>query len=248
MQWFEPLIQGYLVLQKKGSEELGEILHTLLPGFLAERKKWAERQRGSAEDFNLFEVLGVATDEVRHSRLLAWLLDHRIERGTHAQGSLGFRLFLEELCDELHWQSSDDVLGYALENYWVRCEVTGDQSRVDIEIASPAKFLIHIENKIMAGEGEDQTKREYEDLRRRASALGIAESKTHGIFLSPAGTRPSNVGFHAVRWSRIGDVFARFSESAQAPEVKLFALHCEKAIRIWNPAATSDAESNDVDL
>ena len=41
--------------------------------------------------------MDIKTDEACHSKILAWLLDRRIDRGTHAQGSLGFRLLLEEL-------------------------------------------------------------------------------------------------------------------------------------------------------
>ena len=77
--------------------------------------QWAETQKGSADDFNLFRVLEVAYDELRHSMLLAWLLDRRIEYGTHAQGSLGLELFLKEVGLDA---------GYAAHAYWVRREVS----------------------------------------------------------------------------------------------------------------------------
>src|SRR5262245_39625951 len=74
----------------KQATRLSKAVGELLPGFLAARRKWAESQRQSADEFNLLEVMGADGDEVCHSKILAWLLDHRIEHGTHAQGNLGF--------------------------------------------------------------------------------------------------------------------------------------------------------------
>ena len=41
--------------------------------------------------------------------------------------------------------------------------------RIDIEVAHPGKFVIYIENKIWAGEGDDETNREW---RRPGTASG----------------------------------------------------------------------------
>ena len=61
---------------------------------------------------------------------------------------------------------------YSTHHYWVRREVSGDDSIVDVEIASRGQFLIHIENKIRSSEGEDQTDREWSDVSRRAATIG----------------------------------------------------------------------------
>ena len=53
------------------------------------------QQEQFADDFNLLDVMNLAGKEIRHSMMLAWLLDHDLRKlGTHAQGNLGFRLFL----------------------------------------------------------------------------------------------------------------------------------------------------------
>src|SRR5262245_3416012 len=162
---FQSMITRFSELRAKDTAKLGKTLNQVLPGFLAERKKWAEAQRRTAEEFNLLEVLKIDGDEVSHSNLLAWVLDHRIEHGTHAQGDLGFQLFLEEFRRELGEQFVRQVAAYARNRtYWVRSEVTGAESRVDIEIAAHGKFLIHLENKIHSQEGDDQTNREWRDL------------------------------------------------------------------------------------
>src|SRR5271165_3543656 len=77
-------------------------LKKLINGFRAKYAEWTDAQTSVADDFNLFKVLGVEHKELVHSKLLAWFLDPRIEHGSHAQGNLGFRLFLEEFLPELH--------------------------------------------------------------------------------------------------------------------------------------------------
>jgi hypothetical protein len=121
----------------------------VMSGYSTIRSQWLRRQARTADDFNLIEVLNVAEDELRHSAMLAWLLDHRTDnQGTHAQNSLGFQLLLKEL---------DLPMDYAERKYWVRREVVGEESRVDIEVSARDSFVIHIENKVNAVEGERQT-------------------------------------------------------------------------------------------
>ena len=49
-------------------------------------------------------------------------------------------------------------------DYWVRTESSGNEARVDIEIAARGKFIIYVENKTYAVEGDDQTNREWRSL------------------------------------------------------------------------------------
>jgi len=157
-------------------------LRRLLDGFEPALEKWRKHQEDLAEDFNVLEVLELTGDEKRHSMILAWLLDHDIMRfGTHSQGRLGFRLFLAEI---------GLPLAYAEERYWVRREVSGEDARVDIEVAARQRFLVHIEAKVWSKEGQDQTDREWDDMRRRRMELGIPlktgpNCVLHGLFLTP---------------------------------------------------------------
>lgn len=203
-----------------------DLFETRLKGYLESRAAWAESQKAFADDFNLFSVMGVEYNEVRHSKLLAWLLDRRIDHGTHAQGNLGFRLFLEELQQDLGFD-----LDYANKPYWVACEVSGDKSRVDIEIAARGEFVIHIENKILSAEGVEQTDREWKDLENRRKELGVREASAHAIFLTLSGGKPKSNHFRSVGWHRVAGIVERFAAQAQAPEVHLFACHYTKAIR-----------------
>ena len=159
-------------------------------------------------------------------------MDRRIERGTHAQGSLGFQLFRNELQPELDPDLKLQVTNYAAERqYWVRREVSSSESRVDIEIAASGKFIIHIENKIRASEGEDQTVREWRDLTKRGETLGVQPQHRHAIFLTLDGRPPADDRFHPVGWERIAGVLNEFAGQVRPDCVKLFVRHYAEALR-----------------
>jgi hypothetical protein len=212
-------------------------LKRLLNEYILERKQWTKKQRVRADDFNIMEVLEVADDELRHSATLEWLLDHSLEhRGTHGQGNLGFSLFLDELGLPEKYSEAP---------YWVRREVLGDESRVDLEIAAYREFVIHIENKIHSSEGYRQTTREAADLSRRAAALGVYDpNQIHGLFLTLDGAEPLDPRFHALSWSRVAHVLERFARRAIPRDVKLFAAHHARALRKFT--ATQNEETTKV--
>src|ERR1044071_2019591 len=120
-----------------------------MSGYSTIRSQWLRRQARTADDFNLIEVLNVAEDELRHSAMLAWLLHHRLDhQGTHAQNSWDFSSFWKSWTSR--WITRKGNTGFA-------GEVVGEELRVDIEVAVRDSFVIHIENKVSAVEGERQT-------------------------------------------------------------------------------------------
>jgi hypothetical protein len=227
-------------LSRSHSREEREQFGELLAGYDRAVESHRRQQEDRADDFNLLAVMQLTHKEIRHSMVLAWLLDHDMQRlGTHAQGSLGFQLFLREL-----GLPSE----YAQCAYWVRRELAGDESIVDIEIACRGRFLIHVENKIWSSEGMDQTDREWADLRRRALALGLdadaLDSRVHAFFLTPAGSVPINSNFRAIGWNRIVRVLEAFAELAKPLDVKLFAAHYARGLRRFIVTETVAAEEN----
>jgi len=230
MKTFARVLKGFTRLSRRyqrqeASENAARAARfkPLLAGFRNEIDRWQKSQEATAREFNLFDVLGVAGDEVRHSMLLAWLLDSRPEKeGTHFQGNLGLRLFLETL---------PLPASYARERYWVRREQAGDASRVDVEVAATGKFVIHIENKLHAAEGVDQTTREWGDLVKRARSLNVPPGGIHAYFLTMDGAKATNPKFESLDWRTVAGVFERFANDAKPPEVKLAAAHCARALR-----------------
>ena len=118
--------------QAQASDDRHKI-RALLDGYNVTVEGYRQKQEQVADDFNLLDVMRLTGKEIRHSMVLAWLLDHdMLKLGTHAQGNLGFRLFLSEF---------DLPIDYAGCKYWVRREVAGDESIVDVEIACRGRFL-----------------------------------------------------------------------------------------------------------
>ncbi|HUT61248.1 MAG TPA: PD-(D/E)XK nuclease family protein [Phycisphaerae bacterium] len=200
---------------------------SFFPGYALAVEAWRKQQEAVADDFNILEVMDLAGDEQRHSMILAWLLDRDITRGgTHAQGSSGFRLFLQEVCLPEH---------YADAAYRVRREVASDESRIDVEIAARGVFMIHIENKIWAGEGRDQTDREWTDLQKRAAVLDLPTDPpgafVHALYLTPRGAKSHSPHFRPISWQAVANVLDRFAATARPAEVRVFASHCARVLR-----------------
>jgi hypothetical protein len=235
---YRDLIQGFGTISRQVElTEHGRALKDrslfaeLLDGHENAMAAHRETQRGRADDFNLFDVLQLTFNEVRHSMALAWLLDHNLRKwGTHAQGTLGFKLLLKELKEEIDLPEACSDLRYTVSR-----EVAGDNSRIDVEVACRGHFLIHIENKIWSREGDDQTPREWQDLLRRAAELGIDTGSPspgiYALFLTPHGTAPMSPNFKALKWNRIARVFEEFAELASPRDVRLFAAHFARALR-----------------
>jgi hypothetical protein len=132
---------------------------------------------------NCWSVLGLEDSEISHSLVLAWLLDRR---GSHAQGSLFLREILRSVLP-----SSSQVSNLAGERYRVATEVSHARSRIDIELIGQT-FIIHIEVKVNAAEGEDQTCREREDLRAKAIARRIPAQRVLALYVTVDGQKCSD--------------------------------------------------------
>ena len=239
---YRNLLEGFSQAYNRcAAQESREVYHSLrsfqslTAGFANAIEKWRQREENSAGDFNLLELLDLTGKEIRHSMILAWLLDHDLTRlGTHAQGNLGFRLFLTEL----RLPSE-----YACPPYWVRREVEREESRVDIEIASRGRFLIHIENKVFSVEGADQTGREWRDAKRRAAELGVPDSALHALFLTRDNSTARDPHFRSFTWGQVARVLDAFVAAAKPPDVKVFCTHYAKALRMFVISDTQTKET-----
>ena len=132
----------------------------LLEDFNERLDGWREEQKSRADDFNVLRTMRLSRRELCHSDILAWLLD---PHGSHAQGNIGFRLFLKQmnLPEE-----------FASKNYRVIRELSGEESQLDIVIEAEGKFIIGIENKIFHFLNND-----LNDYSQTVSSLCRANSK-----------------------------------------------------------------------
>lgn len=209
--------------EQQDSDDLHSRLRRLMEAHASIQDSYRKNQAIVADDFNLLDVLQLTGSEIRHSMALAWLLDHDLQKlGTHAQGKLGFKLFL---------QAVGLPMEYVECRYWVRREVRGDTSIVDVEVASRSQFIIHIENKIWSAEGTDQTEREWSDLQQRAKELSVPCSAVHALFLTPQGVTAKCREFKCLAWSTVARALDAFASVAQPEDVRLFARHYARTLR-----------------
>lgn len=125
-------------------------MEKLIQGLLDDTKNIIERTRKKkqkdGECFNLLEVAGISTLEVKMCRILAGIID---PKGKHYQGELFLRSFAKKV---LKTQLSEEEMKKAT----VFTEYPTDKNRrIDIAIKTPSRF-IPIEVKIYAGDQERQ--------------------------------------------------------------------------------------------
>lgn len=134
-------------------------------------------KKNTGEDFNIFGILGMERKEVKtHSRILAELLD---PKGSHLQGNIFLKLFIDYLNnvkinngnDNLNLLTEDSInLNVENSNVFIE-KYIGEKTldtggRIDISIEDSEGKLICIENKIDAGEQENQLLRYHNHCRR----------------------------------------------------------------------------------
>ena len=132
------------------------------------------RERKScANRFNIFRTLGIETNEILHSKLIACLLD---PNGYHDQGTFPLESFLT-MAGLRHLLPSD----VAAEQIFVWTEWPIANGRIDIAIFIGDSTVVCIENKIGAPEQPDQIGRYQQWLSRACKDT----SRTAIVFLTP---------------------------------------------------------------
>lgn len=181
-----------------------------------------ERQQGLK--VNIWKIAGLKSDEVRHSKVLKWLLDWR---GDHGQDNAILLHLLQEL-PILHKYHPQRYL--ATEEC---CPLGNKESRVDIEIDAD-DFLLFIEIKINANEGRDQLQR----------YIDIAQVKANNrdwciIYLTRDGKLPERYKIYeedkkivGISWKHLSRIFHKYAKESEVNNrsawlVKQFADHIE---------------------
>ena len=154
-------------------------------GSIIEKYETISRETGG--DFNVFEIAGIDTKEVRICRVLAELL---CPKGRHGQGAIYLEIFLRD-CLGL-----SDINREEIEKAQVYCEYGIDaKRRIDIVIETQNRF-IPIEAKIYA---EDEWHQCYDYCR---FAQGKDE-KARIVYLTRDGNPPSSDSFFELKENEI---------------------------------------------
>ena len=173
---------------------------------------------------NVFELLDFGNDEVALSALLAWLFD---ERKSHCHGSLFLETFVK-LCKL-------NLPVEILVDYHVWTEHGEEEAVIDIMVYRQKEFLLYIENKIFAPEGENQTTREFQDMKRVGSAYGIPQDRQFAIFMSPEGRQPNDSvnGWNALSLNTLSDAFLGLGERIRSQKVRYLLEDLHETTTKW---------------
>lgn len=129
-------------------------------------KRYEDFAKITGENFNVFQILGVQSNEVRlHSAFLAELLN---PKGSHGQGDVYLTLFLKQI--ELF--DFDTTSAEAFVEYYSG-KITDDSEyggRIDILLEDKNRKHVIIENKIYADDQKKQLKR-YKNFDKDAELL-----------------------------------------------------------------------------
>lgn len=113
-------------------------------------KKYDFMYQKTGEYFNVFDVVGIKSDEVRICRLIKELID---PKGCHCQGTIYLRLFMKYVLHITEIFSEKDYQNTHISREYV----INANRRIDLVIEIANKF-IPIEVKLYAGEQENQCK------------------------------------------------------------------------------------------
>ena len=133
-----------------------------------EQVQQEERNR-KGENYNLFSILSIERYELKHSALIANLLD---PKGSHGCGDTFLRAFFEIALKERTYLFEDCTLPHSYTEYYTG-PIAGDTGgRIDILVESKSShYGLIIENKIYAGDQDKQLTR-YDNYGKKTFGAG----------------------------------------------------------------------------
>ena len=137
-----------------------EKIKTLLQHVELIKNKYDEISKITGESFNVFDILNVSSDEVKHSLFISNLLN---VNGSHKQKDLFLKLFIDEINDKFKSEKSKTLNDFKTEksdsktehHIGFKSDDISTGGRLDIIINDGQNNII-IENKVFAGDQEKQ--------------------------------------------------------------------------------------------
>jgi hypothetical protein len=180
------------------------ILEIALTQIAEINKRYDEIAHITGENFNIFNILGLTSDETRHSKILAMLLN---PKGPHNKGTAFLKYFLKYIPKDIR-----GLKDFPCEEVSVECEYFipynekyRKAGRIDIVITdNTQKKQIFIENKIYAGDQDNQLSR-YKEYNPKSELIyltldGKEASKESVNDLKKEQYHRMSYEYHILKW------------------------------------------------
>lgn len=170
---------------------------------VAKEKKQQEEKRKRGENFNIFNVLGLSTSEVRlHSAFLAELLN---PNGDHGLGDKFLQAFIQDIINKRKESFHFDTKSSKINVEYPIGEVSQNYDRggrLDLLIQDENNQTIVIENKIYAA---DQTLQLYRYNRYVLEGLKLKDDQYILLYLTLDGSQPTDTstGKHKFKYDSV---------------------------------------------
>jgi hypothetical protein len=155
--------------------------------------------------FNIFEALKLSDHEIRHSTVLAWLLD---PAENHGFGDLFLRRWLMRVLHDAESagaESPDAVEIDAAQFQWVqvRREWNHIDLLIEIQLGQNQQWVVAVENKVWSTQHSDQ-------LRRYRTVLESSYKNAQRcyVFLSVLPEEPEDDAYLSATYAQIADILA----------------------------------------
>jgi hypothetical protein len=165
-------------------------------------------------EFTVFDVLGTADYEIRHSNVLSWLLDLH---ANHGQGSSFLQLLWKEISGE------HELPNLSFSVYSVDREGLNEDEKIDLLLRTEDRdWMIVIENKLFSPETGDQLDRYFHYIERRYSEV------RHRIYFyqTPDGIAPAreedSANWIPISYLAVKRAVSRFLEKSLPDRIRDF--------------------------
>ena len=170
---------------------------------------------------NVLDVLKITNTEIRHSNVLAWLMDPAENHGLHDGVIRGFVAFAaRRMVDD---GGFDDLLmdcdGFSIRREWRNIDI--------LAVNEKEKYVLCIENKIFSDEHDDQLARYRAEIERE-----FPDCRRRFVFLTPNSGEASESDWLAMGYGDVLDIIDRAVETAApAPETARFIADYMDTVR-----------------
>ncbi|MES2464649.1 MAG: PD-(D/E)XK nuclease family protein [Armatimonadota bacterium] len=175
------------------------------------------------DQFNIFNAVGMVSQEIRHSTFLAFLLN---PMEGHGLGETFLSSFLRSIFADSPGDS-DPTETWHLSD----ARVDREWNFIDIRIRLPKeRVIVLIENKVWTGEHSDQLARYYQVAQSHHVGWKIVP-----VYLTPGGATPSDTRYKAVRYSTVVELLEQLLSGprfdAMNPDARVLLRHYVQLIR-----------------